>query len=70
MSPDNLYDEIHSLQLEIEENEKNFDAALQDTPSQVELARLIYRNIRLLERRLSDLRVLFDQISGADGHDV
>ena len=70
MSPDNLYDEIHSLQLEIEENEKNFDAALQDTPSQVELARIIYRNIRLLEGRLADLRVLFDQISGADGHDV
>ena len=61
MIADDLYDEIHSLQLEIEENEKNFDAALQDTPSQVELARIIYKNIKLLERRLSDLRILFDQ---------
>ena len=65
MSPNDLYDEIHSLQLEIEENEKNFDAALQDTPSQVELARTIYKYIKVLEGRLSDLRILFDQISGA-----
>ncbi len=65
MSPDDLYDEIHSLQLEIEENERNFDSALQNTPSQVELARTIYKNIKVLEGRLSDLRILFDQISGS-----
>ncbi|MEJ0081933.1 MAG: hypothetical protein WDM78_13520 [Puia sp.] len=63
MTPDDLYNEIHSLQLEIEENEKNFDAALQDTPSQVELARTIYKYIKVMEARLSDLRILFDQIS-------
>jgi hypothetical protein len=65
MTPDNLYVEIHSLQLEIEEHEKNFDAALQDTPSQVELARAIYRNIKVLEGRLTSLRSLLDQKSGS-----
>jgi len=65
MKPDDLYAEIHSLQMEIEENEKNFDAALQNTPSQVELARTIYRSIKELEGRLTDLRVQFDQISGS-----
>lgn len=64
MTPDDLYAEIHSLQMEIEVNEKNFDAALQNTPSQVEVARTIYRSIKELEGRLADLRVLFDQISG------
>ena len=61
MIPDEIYAEIFSLQLEIEEKEKNFDAALQDTPSQVELARIIYRNIKKLEGRLTDLRILLDQ---------
>jgi hypothetical protein len=65
MTPDDIYAEIHSIQLEIEENEKNFDVALQNTPSQVELARIIYRNIKTLEGRLSDMRILFDQISGS-----
>ncbi len=65
MSLDDLYAEIHSLQLEIEEHEKNFDAALQHTPSQVDLARMIYKNIKVLERRLTDLRILFDQQSGS-----
>ena len=65
MSPDDLYMKIHSVQLEIEENEKKFDAALQDTPSQVDLARIIYKNIKVLELRLLDLRILFDQISGS-----
>lgn len=65
MTPNDVYGEIHSLQLEIEENEKNFDAALQHTPSQVELARIIYKNIKELEGRLAELRILFDQISGA-----
>jgi hypothetical protein len=65
MTPDDIYTEIHTLQLEIEESEKNFDAALQNTPSQVELARIIYKNIKKLEGRLTDLRILFDQISGS-----
>jgi|GEM_PF-3497345 len=61
MTPDEIYAEIFSIQLEIDENEKNFDAALQDTPSQVELARIIYRNIKKLEGRLADLRILLGQ---------
>jgi hypothetical protein len=63
MSLDELYAEIDFLQLEIEEHEKKFDAALQHTPSQVDLARTIYKNIKVLEARLSDLRNLLDQKS-------
>jgi hypothetical protein len=65
MTPDDIYTEILSIQLEIEQNEKNFDSALQDTPSQVELARIIYRNIKKLEGRLADLRILLDQITSS-----
>jgi hypothetical protein len=65
MSLEDLYTEIHTLQLEIEENEKKFDDALTDTPSQVELARSIYKVIKLLERKLTDLRIHFDQRSGS-----
>ena len=65
MSTDDIYAEIHSLQREIEEHERNFDAALQHTPSQVDLARMIYKNIKVLEGRLTDLRTLLDQQSGA-----
>jgi len=65
MSPEDLYTEIHTLQLEIEEKEKIFDEALQHTPSQVDLARIIYKNIKLLEGRLLDLRILLDQKSGS-----
>jgi hypothetical protein len=65
MSLDELYVEIDSLQLEIEENERNFDAALQHTPSQVDLARVIYKNIKALEGRLTNLRILLDQKSGS-----
>jgi hypothetical protein len=65
MSLDELYTEIGSLQLEIEKNEKDFDAALQNTPSQVDLARRIYKNIKVLEGRLTDLRIQLDQKSGA-----
>ena len=61
MSLDELYAEIHSLQLEIEENERSFDAALQHTPSQVDLARTIYKTIKVLEGRLTDLKMLLDQ---------
>jgi len=65
MTSGEIYTQIRSLQLEIEENEKNFDAALQDTPSQVELAKIIYRNIKILEGRLADLRILFDGMTGS-----
>jgi hypothetical protein len=65
MTPGEIYTEIFSLQLEIDENEKNFDAALQDTPSQVELAKIIYRNIKKLEGRLADLRILLDQTTSS-----
>jgi hypothetical protein len=65
MSLDDIYTEISSVQLEIEENEKNFDAALQDTPSQLELARVIYKNIKVLEGRLSNLKTLLDQKLGS-----
>ena len=64
MSPDDIHAEIQSLQLEIEEHERNFDAALQHTPSQVDLAKVIYKNIKVLESRLTDLRILLDQQSG------
>ena len=65
MTSGEIHTQIRSLQLEIEENEKNFDAALQDTPSQVELAKIIYRNIKILEGRLADLRILFDGMTGS-----
>ncbi|HET7002754.1 MAG TPA: hypothetical protein VFI33_15625 [Puia sp.] len=65
MTSEEIYTEIHSLQLDIEENERKFDEALQDTPSQVELARTIYRNIKVMEGRLSDLRILLDQATGS-----
>jgi hypothetical protein len=64
MSLEDLYTEIHSLQSEIEEHERNFDAALQHTPSQVDLARSIYKNIKILEGRLTGLRILLDQQTG------
>jgi len=65
MSLDDLYKDILSLQKEIEENEKKFDSALQHTPSQVELARIIYKDIKALESRLADMQILFDQNSDA-----
>ena len=63
MSLDDLYTQILSIQQEIGENEKKFDEALQHTPSQVELARIIYKNIKKLEGRLANLQILFDQKS-------
>ena len=63
MSLEDIYNQIRSLQVEIEENEMKFDEALQHTPSQVELARTIYKNIKLLEGRLAALQILFDQQS-------
>ena len=65
MLRDELLNEINSLQLEIAENEKNFDAALQHTPSQLDLARIIYKNIKILEGRLTDLKAQFDKKSSS-----
>jgi hypothetical protein len=65
MLPGELHKEIISLQLEIEANEKSFDAALQHTPSQLELARVIYKNIKVLEGRLADLKALLNLPSGS-----
>ena len=61
MSLEDLYDEMNSLQLQIEENEKNFDIALQHTPTQLEHARLLYKNIKVLEGRLADLNILLNK---------
>jgi hypothetical protein len=61
MQLENLYAEIDSLQLQIEENEKKFDFALLDPPIQLEYAREIYRNIKFLESRLTDLKILLNQ---------
>ncbi len=61
MQLENLYTEISSLQFQIEENEKKFDIALLDPPTQLELAREIYRNIKALESRLTGLNILLDQ---------
>ena len=66
MTPEEIYTQILSLQSEIDVNEKNFDAALQDTPSQVELAKIIYRNIKKLEGRLAELRILLDDMTDDD----
>lgn len=65
MSTDELYNEINSLQLEIAANETNFDAALQHTPSQLDLARIIYKNIKVMEGRLADLKAQLDQPLGS-----
>ena len=65
MSPDDIKKEIHFIQLEIEENEKKFDAALQDAPSQVEHAKVIYKNIKVLEDRLTNLKIRLEQESGS-----
>jgi hypothetical protein len=61
MQLENLYAEIDSLQLQIEENERKFDIALLEPPTQLELAREIYRNIKVLESRLADLKILLNQ---------
>jgi hypothetical protein len=58
-----LYAEINSLEFQIADNEKNFDVALLN-PNQLGYARQIYRNIRILEQRLADLRILISQNSG------
>ncbi len=60
MSPEELYAEINYLQLQIDVNEKNFDIALQN-PAQLEYARQLYLNIKALEERLAELKILLHQ---------
>ena len=58
-----LYAEIKSLEFQIEDDEKNFDVALLN-PNQLGYARKIYRDIKILERRLADLKILINRNSG------
>jgi hypothetical protein len=60
MSLKDLYAEINSLQLQIENNEGKFDIALQ-SPGQLGYARQIYRDIKFLEGKLADLIILLNQ---------
>jgi hypothetical protein len=65
MLPEDIHTEINSLQLQIEDNEKNFDIALPD-PGKLEYAKQLYRHIKILEGRLAELRTFLDQKSGTD----
>jgi hypothetical protein len=60
MLSEELYTEINSLQLQIDDLEKNFDIALQN-PAQLRYARQLYLNIKVLEERLSELKILLNQ---------
>lgn len=60
MLPEEIYAEINILQSQIDENEKNFDIALQN-PHQLELTRIIYNNIKMLEGRLAELKNLLNK---------
>jgi hypothetical protein len=57
MSIKEISAEINSLQNQIDDNEKNFDIALQD-PHQLEYAKQLYRSIKLMESRLAELSIL------------
>ncbi len=65
MLPEEIYAEINILQSQIDENEKNFDIALQN-PHQLELARNIYKIIKMLEGRLSELKIRIKKKSDPD----
>jgi hypothetical protein len=65
MSPEEIYTEMNFLQSQIDENEKNFDIALHN-PHQLELVRTIYKNIKMLEGRLTELKILLNQKSDPD----
>jgi hypothetical protein len=65
MLPEEICTEISILQSQIDENEKNFDIALQN-PRQLELARFIYKNIKMLEGRIAELRFHLHKKSGPD----
>jgi hypothetical protein len=60
MLPEEIYVEINILQSQIDENEKDFDIALQN-PRQLELARIIYKNIKMMEGRLVELKILLNK---------
>lgn len=60
MLPEEMYTEINSLKLQIDDHEKNFDIALQN-PAQLGYARQLYLNIKLLEERLAELKILLYQ---------
>ena len=65
MLPEELYAEIKIIQSKIDENEKNFDIALQN-PHQLELARIIYKNIKMLEGKLAELEIHLNNKSDPD----
>ncbi len=65
MLPEEIYAEINILQSQIDENEKNFDIALQN-PYQLELARIIYKNIKMLEGKLAEIKILLNNKSDSD----
>ncbi len=65
MFPEELYAEINFLQLQIEGHEKNFDIALQN-PAQLGYARQLYLNIKVLEERMAELKILLNQNSNPD----
>jgi hypothetical protein len=60
MLPEDLYAEINSLQIQIDDHERNFDIALQN-PHQLGYAKQIYKNIKVLEGKLEELRILLNQ---------
>ena len=60
MLPEEMYTEINSLKLQIDDHEKNFDIALQN-PAQLGYARQLYLNIKVLEERLAELKILLYQ---------
>jgi hypothetical protein len=65
MLSEDLYAQMDSLIFQIDEHEKMFDIALHN-PRQLGYARKIYLNIKMLERRLADLKILLSQNSTPD----
>jgi hypothetical protein len=57
MLPEEIYSEINTLQNQINDHERDFDIALQ-TPHQLEQAKRIYKNIKVMEGRLAELQIL------------
>ena len=57
---EDIYAEMNPLQLQIEELEKNFDIALLDY-SRLGYARKIYKDIKALEVRIADLKIMLNQ---------
>ncbi len=65
MLPEELYAEINSLQLQIDDHEKNFDIALQN-PAQRGYARQLYLKIKKLEEKQVELKTVLNQYSNPD----